>query len=203
MRRKNNGQRHVFSIKDREKTPVRPRWKTRTYVWPFATVCVRLHIRMCRPSRTYVFSDASVAMNFRLLFALQRGEEAFRMGRIPGGKALLACLSVVCKGKVIFCVGFLVRTAWSRVGRAQGGWWLQSVWKLSGFCLGKGTRPALQSKEGQGLVFGCFHYFPFAGTFVIDATQVKDAMDNYPVKFPIVRLPKLLGIGAYRVQADE
>ncbi len=40
---------------------------TRTYVWPFATVCVDLHVRMCKPTRTYVFYHPTIQRLFSRL----------------------------------------------------------------------------------------------------------------------------------------
>lgn len=55
----------------------------------------------------------------------------------------------------------------------------------------------------QGLVFGSLHDFAFAGTLVVDAAQVQDAVDDDAEKFCFIRGFKLHGVGPYGIQADE
>lgn len=55
----------------------------------------------------------------------------------------------------------------------------------------------------QCLVFRCFHNLPLSGTFIIDAAQVKNSVDNHAMQFVFVWGAKLFRIGAYRIQTDE
>ena len=53
------------------------------------------------------------------------------------------------------------------------------------------------------LVFCSFHYFSFAGAFVIDAYEVEDSVDDDAVEFFFIGGGLLFGIGADGVKADE
>ena len=80
--------------------------------------------------------------------------------------------------------------------------------KIKLFSAGSGNR----REEGQGMVFGGFHDFAFAGTFVVDAAEVEDAVNDDAVellvvggaeKGGIVRGDELLAVRQHGVEADE
>ena len=54
--------------------------------------------------------------------------------------------------------------------------------------------------HGQRLIFGSLHDLSFSRTLVVDATKVKDAVDNHPMKLFIIRLAELVGISEDRVE---
>lgn len=57
--------------------------------------------------------------------------------------------------------------------------------------------------HGQGLVLVFLHNLALAGTFVVDAAKVEDAMDDDAMKLVVVGLVKLLRIAAHRVERDD
>ena len=69
---------------------------------------------------------------------------------------------------------------------------------------GRGSAQGAQTVEqGEGTVFGGFHQLALAGTLVIDATEVEDAMNDDTVELIVVGLAEELGIGAHGVEADD
>lgn len=48
-----------------------------------------------------------------------------------------------------------------------------------------------------------FHNFSLSRSFVVDATQVKHAMDNHTQQFRVIRLGELLRIGANGVERNH
>lgn len=97
----------------------------------------------------------------------------FRKGRLVGEKGLV------------------------RLGENDGSYWKGND------AFGESAAEGLFSNQGQGAILGRFHDFAFAGSLVVDAAQVQDAVDNDAVQFAFVRLVELLGVGAHGVQADE
>ena len=55
----------------------------------------------------------------------------------------------------------------------------------------------------QGTVLGSFHDFSFTRTFVVNAAEVENAVDDDAMQFGIVVSAKKLGVGANGVEADE
>ena len=53
------------------------------------------------------------------------------------------------------------------------------------------------------MVLGSLHQFALAGTLVVDAAKVQDAVDDDAVQFFIIILFKQFGIGANGVQRDD
>ena len=58
-------------------------------------------------------------------------------------------------------------------------------------------------EQGEGLVLVLLHDFSLSRTFVIDAAEVQDAVDDDAVKLIIVGLAKLLGIGANGIERNH
>ena len=50
-------------------------------------------------------------------------------------------------------------------------------------------------QQGQSLVFCRFHLFPFTRTFIVEAAEMKNAVDNHTVQFFVVGTSELVGIG--------
>ena len=55
----------------------------------------------------------------------------------------------------------------------------------------------------QGTVLGSFHDFSFTRTFVVNAAEVENAVDDDAMQFGIVVSAKKLRVGANGVEADE
>ncbi len=58
-------------------------------------------------------------------------------------------------------------------------------------------------KHGEGAVFLGFHDFAFARAFVVDATEVENAVDDDAVELFFVTGANIFGIGAHGVERDE
>ena len=61
----------------------------------------------------------------------------------------------------------------------------------------------LRRIHAERQVFGFFHLFALAGTFVVDAAEVQNAVDDDAVQLLVVALVELLGVGPYCIQTDE
>ena len=61
----------------------------------------------------------------------------------------------------------------------------------------------IRRKHGQSLVLIGFHDLALTRPFVVDATEMQNAMNNDAMQLIIVGLAKLLSIAAHRVQRDD
>ena len=69
--------------------------------------------------------------------------------------------------------------------------------------LGILTLPAFLRQYRQSFVFVGFHDFAFSGSFIVDAAEVEDAVDDGTVEFFVVGGVEGLRIALHRVEADK
>lgn len=67
------------------------------------------------------------------------------------------------------------------------------IWQLAKFRI----------PQAESIIFVRLHNFPFAGTFIVNAAKMKNAVDNYAQKFVIVGRTDSDGIGSDSVERDE
>ena len=55
----------------------------------------------------------------------------------------------------------------------------------------------------EGVVFGAFHYFALAGSFVVDTAEMEYSVDYDAQEFAVVRDVERSGVGGDGVERDE